>query len=185
MKNIILLHLLLSLTLSCKNILSSFEGQKNIPIPSDDKLITLLHEKISKDDFDLEILSKKLLSQNKITVERKYFVEDKVKKSNFQETCQEIEIKLNQITKKKCFMSRSKKLTLKCLPRQKKCRKWTRPLFFAEYCEKEQEVNFLKKGKILDPHLKIQTCSSSENGPLILRNVKLILEKAVQSSQKT
>ena len=183
MKNIILLHLLLSF--SCKNILSTPEEQKKIPIPSDEKLITLLYEKISKDDFDLEILSKKLLSQNKITVERKYFAEDKVKNSNFQETCQEIKLKLNQITKKKCFMSRSKKLILKCLPRQKKCRKWTRPLFFAEYCEKEQEIHFLKKGKILGPHLKIQTCSSSENGPLILRSFKLILEKAVQPSQKT
>ena len=117
MKNIILLHLLLSLTLSCKNIISSFEEQKDISTPSDDKLITLLYEKISKDDFDLEILSKKLLSQNKITVEREYFAEDKVKKSNFQETCQEIELKLNQITKKRCFMSKRKKLILKCLPR--------------------------------------------------------------------
>jgi hypothetical protein len=174
MKKIILLHLLWSLTFSCKNILSSPEEQKKILIPSDEKLITLLYEKISKDDFDLEILSKKLLSQNKITVERKYFAENKVKNSNFQEVCQEIELKLNQITKKKCFMSKGKKLILKCSPRQIKCRKWTRPLFFAEYCEKGQEIHFLKKGKILDPLLKIQTCSPNENGPLKLRNFKLI-----------
>ena len=52
MKKIILLHLLLSF--SCKNILSTPEEQKKIPIPSDEKLITLLYEKISKDDFSSE-----------------------------------------------------------------------------------------------------------------------------------
>ena len=157
---------------------SNFERQLFESVKRDSSIVN----KIMKSFYDT---GNQVLSQNIITVERKYFAEDKVKNSNFQETCQEIELKLNQITKKKCFMSRGKKLILKCLPRQIKCRKWTRPLFFAEYCEKGQEIHFVKKGKILDPLLKIQTCSSNENGPLKLRNFKLILEKTDLSSQKT
>jgi hypothetical protein len=194
MKNIIPFNILLSLffAISCKNQLKFFEINKEGNIPSNKQLLPLLYKKISKDDFSLKILSKKLLSQSKIKIEKRSFFKNQIRDQQNKEICYNLRLHIIQTTKKRCFLSKSPNfLRIKCQnnkqPRTVKCSKWIRTLYFTQYCSDNfgTITETQKKGISLKSSLRVKACTSDKGLSFTLKQFKLISETTAQRSQKT
>jgi hypothetical protein len=199
MKNIISFNILLGLffAISCKNQLKFFETNKEGNIPSNKQLLPLLYKKISKDDFSLKILSKKLLSQSNIQIDKRSFFKNQIRDQQKKETCYNLRLHIIQTTKKWCFLPKNPNfLRTKCQnnkrPRTVKCSKWIRPLYFTQYCSdnfgtrrESQTTQSRKKGFSLKSSLKVKACTSDQGLSFTLKQFKLISETAAQLSQKT
>lgn len=194
MKNIVPFNILLGLffAISCKNQLKIFETNKEGNIPSNKQLLPLLYKKISKDDFSLKILSKKLLSQSNIKIDKRSFFKNQIRDQQKKETCYNLRLHIIQTTKKRCFLSKNPNfLKTKCLNNKQrrtvKCSHWIRPLYFTQYCSDDFGTirGSRKKGFSLKPSLKVKACTSDKGLSFTLKQFKLISETAAQRSQKT
>ena len=196
------LFLLITISSSCKELPNIFSKDEALlpTLPSNSEILKVLYKKISKKDFEIEILSKNIKSLSKIKIEREKFFKDKKNKTSHVELCQGIQVKLTQLTKRTCSLSleqsKKKKPFTHCLKRTKtslkKCKKWVKPLFFAKYCNeskrkgKKNELSFLTlpKGHRFKTLLRVEMCKLDGKKNYSLRQFKLDGVVSVLQAQK-
>jgi len=196
------LFFLLFISSSCKEVKSIFSNDHNTPkpLPTNREILKILHSKISKKDFKIKVLSKKIKSVSTINIEREKFFEDKKKKTSHTEYCQGIQLRLRQTTKRNCSLSLQQKEKdfpyTHCLKliktRHQTCKKWVKPLFFARYCKEgssrkvKKELPFLNlpQGHSFKPLLRIEVCKLEGKKTYKLRQFKAIEEISLLHAQK-
>lgn len=187
---------------SCKEVTSFFskKNQTSTHLPTDKEIIKILHTKISKEHFEIMLLSKKLKSLSKIKVKREKFDKGDIIQSSHEETCKGLQINLVQKTKQNCSfkINHSKKGLpyTNCLKSTKThnpyCKEWIKPLSFAKYCKKDSVQRHDKKSIFLTlpkdhnfkTSLRIEMCQLEGESNYSLRKFKLDEEALPLNVQK-